>query len=70
MRYEEDGTPRVLKGVMENYMQSKTGAVWLSLEFARRLGGDGVLSVVSSLSVFGAWFLEVWFRWDHKADGE
>lgn len=47
MRYEKDGTPRVLKGVMENYMQSKVGAVWLSLDFAKRLDKHGIMSVVS-----------------------
>jgi hypothetical protein len=47
MRYENDGTPTVLKGVMENYMQSKVGTVWLSMESAARLGKHGILSVVS-----------------------
>lgn len=48
MRYEKDGTPLILKGVMENYMQSKVGAVWLSMDLANRLGKHGILSVVSS----------------------
>lgn len=32
---------------MENYMQSKTGNVFLAAETAQRLGKDGIISVVS-----------------------
>ncbi|KUJ06683.1 putative short-chain dehydrogenase [Mollisia scopiformis] len=45
MRYEKDGTPVVLKGTMENYMQSKVGDVWLATDVANRLGKHGVMSV-------------------------
>ncbi|PYI24129.1 NAD(P)-binding protein [Aspergillus violaceofuscus CBS 115571] len=42
---EESGAPTVLKNVMENYMQSKVGNVFLASEMARRVGGDGVMSL-------------------------
>ncbi|KAK3380939.1 hypothetical protein B0H63DRAFT_494901 [Podospora didyma] len=38
-------SPTQLKA-MENYMQSKTGDVFLAHEFAQRMGGEGVISVV------------------------
>ena len=31
---------------MENYMQSKVGNVFLAVETARRLGKDGIITVV------------------------
>lgn len=49
MSFEKDGTPKVLTQTvrgMENYMQSKVGTSWLAAEFAKRLGGKGILSVV------------------------
>ncbi|PYI34388.1 NAD(P)-binding protein [Aspergillus indologenus CBS 114.80] len=42
---EERGAPTVLKNAMENYMQSKVGNVFLAREMARRVGGDGVMSL-------------------------
>ena len=45
--FDEEGSPKVLKKPMDNYMQSKAGAVFLAAEIARRVGGEGVLSVVS-----------------------
>ena len=36
---------------MENYMQSKVGNVFLAAETARRLGKDGIISVVSNRKV-------------------
>ena len=45
--FDEKGSPKVLKKPMENYMQSKAGAVYLAAEMARRVGGEGVLNVVS-----------------------
>jgi len=39
--------PKLAKASMENYMQSKVGSVFLAHEYARRLGRDGVISVVS-----------------------
>lgn len=50
MSFEADGTPVVLKKFMANYVQSKVGDHWLAEKFAKRLGGYGILSVVSSLS--------------------
>jgi retinol dehydrogenase 12 len=47
MKFEDDGTPVVLAKLMDNYMQSKVGAAWLGDKFAKRLGDQGILSVVS-----------------------
>jgi retinol dehydrogenase 12 len=47
MNFEDDGTPVVLAKLMDNYMQSKVGAAWLGDKFAKRLGDQGILSVVS-----------------------
>ena len=44
---EKSGSPKVLANTMHNYMQSKVGNVFLASEAAKRLGGDGVLSMVS-----------------------
>lgn len=43
---EATGAPRVLKNAMQNYMQSKVGNAFLAAESARRLGSDGVVSLV------------------------
>ena len=43
---EKTGNPRVLKTPMENYMQSKAGNVFLASEAAKRLGPDGIISIV------------------------
>jgi retinol dehydrogenase-12 len=48
MSFDSRGTPNVLPKAMENYMQSKIGGAWLAGEFADRLGGKGILSIVSS----------------------
>lgn len=45
MQFESDGTPKILPGLMANYMQSKVGTAWLTGLFADRLGDKGVLSV-------------------------
>ena len=47
MNFDANGTPVVLKKLMENYFQSKSGSTWLAAEFAQRLGDKGILSVVS-----------------------
>ena len=44
---EESGNPKVLKNRMQNYMQSKVGNVFLASEAAKRVGKDGIISVVS-----------------------
>ena len=43
---EKSGSPKVLANTMHNYMQSKVGNVFLASEAAKRLGGDGVISMV------------------------
>lgn len=43
---EATGAPKVLKNAMENYMQTKVGNVFLTHECAKRLGADGVISLV------------------------
>jgi retinol dehydrogenase-12 len=43
----EDGTPVVPQDQKSNYGQSKVGNVFIASEFARRYGGDGIVSVVS-----------------------
>lgn len=45
MKFESDGTPKILTRFMANYMQSKVGVAWLAGFFADRLGEKGVLSV-------------------------
>ena len=44
--FDEAGNPAQRKA-MENYMQTKCGDVHLGVEFAKKLGKDGILSVVS-----------------------
>jgi len=44
--FDETGNPVQLKD-MENYMQSKSGELLISSEFAKRWSKDGILSVVS-----------------------
>ena len=41
------GAPKVLNNAMQNYMQTKVGNVFLASEAAKRLGRDGIISVVS-----------------------
>lgn len=43
---ETTGGPQVLKNAMENYMQTKVGNVFLASECGKRLGAEGVLSLV------------------------
>jgi NAD(P)-dependent dehydrogenase (short-subunit alcohol dehydrogenase family) len=43
---DRTGAPAVLKDPMENYMQSKVGNVFFASEMARRMGKDGILSLV------------------------
>jgi retinol dehydrogenase 12 len=45
--FDESGNPKILPKQLENYMQTKSGMVFLSAEFAKSLRDDGVLSVVS-----------------------
>ncbi|KAL9101942.1 MAG: hypothetical protein Q9163_002856 [Psora crenata] len=40
-----DGSPKVIKNAMENYMQSKVGNVFVAAETAQRLSKDGIISV-------------------------
>jgi NAD(P)-dependent dehydrogenase (short-subunit alcohol dehydrogenase family) len=42
-----DGKPKLLGMSMDNYMQSKSGNIYLAHEWAGRLGDSGVVSVVS-----------------------
>jgi retinol dehydrogenase-12 len=49
MTFQSDGTPVILSGFMDNYMQSKIGDAWLADNFAKRLGEHGILSVVSRI---------------------
>ena len=44
---KESGNPKVLKNKMQNYMQSKVGNVFLASEAAKRVGKNGIISVVS-----------------------
>jgi len=46
MEFDDQGSPKVLPDKMANYVQSKCGETWLAAEFAQRLGGDKILSVV------------------------
>lgn len=50
MSFDDQGTPKVLPKAMDNYMQSKAGGTWLAVEFAKRLGKQGILSVVSAIN--------------------
>jgi len=52
MSFDSIGAPKVLPVGMDNYMHSKTGELWLSVEYAKRLGDKGILSVVSLLIEF------------------
>jgi retinol dehydrogenase-12 len=45
MKFESDRIPKILTGLMTNYMQSKVGVAWITGLFADILGGKGVLSV-------------------------
>lgn len=56
----QGGQPKVLEGGMDNYMQSKVASVFLAHEHAKRVGGDGVLSVVSFSQVH---FNTEWCAW-------
>jgi retinol dehydrogenase 12 len=54
MAFHADGTPQVLPGDNymqsrpgDNYMQTKVGGTWLAAEFSNRLGGKGIMSLVS-----------------------
>lgn len=47
MVFDKTGTPKILQGGMNNYFQSKVGVTWLASDFAKRLGKQGILSVVS-----------------------
>jgi NAD(P)-dependent dehydrogenase (short-subunit alcohol dehydrogenase family) len=47
MAFDTNGAPKILPKAMDNYMQSKVGVCWLADEFSQRLGGKGILSVVS-----------------------
>ncbi|KAL8829342.1 MAG: hypothetical protein Q9191_002071 [Dirinaria sp. TL-2023a] len=40
-----DGSPKVIKNAMENYMQSKVGNVFLAKETAQRVDNDGIINV-------------------------
>ncbi|EEU35223.1 uncharacterized protein NECHADRAFT_54507 [Fusarium vanettenii 77-13-4] len=42
---ESNTAPKVVSNQMENYMMSKVGNVFLAHETARRLGGEGVVSI-------------------------
>lgn len=44
---DEGDEPVLLKGQMENYMMSKVGNIFLANDAAGRLGGKGIISVVS-----------------------
>lgn len=41
-----NGAPKVLPDAMENYLASKVGNVFLAHECAKRLGNEGIISVV------------------------
>ncbi|OTA54473.1 NAD(P)-binding protein [Hypoxylon sp. EC38] len=41
------GTPSLHPDMMANYMQSKTGVTFLGHEFAKKLGGNGIISTIS-----------------------
>jgi retinol dehydrogenase 12 len=43
---ENSGSPKVLKNAMQNYMQTKVGNVFLASEAAKRLGKNGIISMV------------------------
>jgi len=45
MSFDSAGAPKVLPAGMDNYMHSKTGELWLSVEYAKRLEDKGILSV-------------------------
>ena len=47
---EKSGGPKVLANAMNNYMQSKVGNLFLASEAAKRVGTDGVISVVRQTS--------------------
>lgn len=49
VHFNEKGDPVQMKG-MEHYMQSKAGELLLAHEFDRRIGSQGVVSVVSDKS--------------------
>ena len=51
MLFDEQGTPRVQKKTMENYMVSKVGESWLASQFATRLDAAGIMSVVSQTNL-------------------
>jgi len=45
---EATNGPKVGKDTMENYMQSKIGSLFLAHEYAKRVAGQGIVSVVSA----------------------
>lgn len=47
----ETGSPKIPSDPMSNYMQSKVGNVFLAHECAKRLGGEGILSMVGAYSL-------------------
>jgi retinol dehydrogenase 12 len=47
VNFNEVDNPSVLN-VMNNYMVSKSGDVFLAAEFVKKSGNDGILSVVST----------------------
>lgn len=51
IQFEKSGRPKVLKNAMQNYMQSKVGNVFLASEVAKRVGDDGVISLVGQTSL-------------------
>ena len=53
MSFDSEGAPKVLPKAMDNYMQTKAGGTMLATEFAKRLGSNGILSVVSRTNVVG-----------------
>lgn len=46
IQFDKNGTPKVLKNAMQNYMQTKVGNVFLASEAAKRLRKDGIISMV------------------------
>lgn len=50
----EAGRPTEKFKKMERYMQTKAGVVLLASEFAKKLGGEGIISVVSVAYSMGA----------------
>lgn len=64
MDFDGRGTPVIRSKPMDNYMQSKVGGAWMASEFAKRLGGDGIVSVVSQYARRTSFFLRQWLNGD------